>query len=79
MIAICQGDDSQLIVGCTRIGVDDTCEVVVSNRRSPIATLSSDELCFTIAGEVTQTNEGGMAREEYALAEISVRIDRRLE
>lgn len=72
MVAVGQGDDSQLVVGCARVRIDDTCEVIVSDGRAPIAVFAGDEFRFTVAGEIAKADEGGMAGEQYALAEITV-------
>lgn len=72
MVAVGQGDDSQLVVGSARVRIDDTGEVIVSDGRAPIAVFAGGEFRFTVAGEIAKADEGGMAGEQYAPAKMSV-------
>lgn len=57
MVAIGERNNSQLVVRCARCRVDHYGEVIVSNSRAPIAVFA-DKLGFTVAREVTETDEG---------------------
>ena len=65
VIAVLAGNDSQLVVGMTRVGVDVGGEIVVAFCGAPIALLVLvDELGLAVAGQVAEVDEGLVARVE---------------
>ena len=56
MVGVGQGNDRQLVVGGARGRVDGLSQVVIADRRAPVAVLAS-ELGFAIAGQIAEADK----------------------
>lgn len=59
MVGVGQGNDSQLVVGGARGRIDRLGQVVIADRRAPVAVLAG-ELGFAIAGQIAEADKGGV-------------------
>jgi hypothetical protein len=63
MVAILARDDGKLVVRVSRVWVQLGGKTIVSLGRAPVALLVLlDELGFAVAGQITEVNQGLMAR-----------------